>query len=177
MCTGLGDNTELFWAVLSHRHPDPSASSPPYRARSSRPPSPSRGARHRDPSASSPPNRPVVSGRGGAPGHRRPRAEPDAATPAPRPHPIALAWAAEAELQAIEAAYASASAKRRRLPDWTSPSPSSRPRYSQRSPASGGSTPSWAFTPPPCKVRYLSSLLPFPVLCFDYASRKREGKV
>ncbi|RCV32598.1 hypothetical protein SEVIR_7G038900v4 [Setaria viridis] len=57
--------------------------------------------------------------------------------------------AAEAELQAIEAAYASASAKRRRLPNWTSPSPSpsSRPRYSQ-SPVSSGSTPSWAFTPP-----------------------------
>jgi hypothetical protein len=87
MWTGLGDNTELFWAVLSHRRPDPSASSPPYRprARSSGPPSPSRGARHRDPSASSPPNRPLVSGRGGAPGHRRPRAEPDAATRAPRP--------------------------------------------------------------------------------------------
>jgi len=33
--------------------------------------------------------------------------------------------AAEAELQAIEAAYASA--KRRRLPDWTSPSPSTAP--------------------------------------------------
>ncbi|CAO2041652.1 unnamed protein product [Urochloa humidicola] len=55
--------------------------------------------------------------------------------------------AAEAELQAIEAAHASASAKRRRLPDWASPSPSSRPRYSQ-SPVSGGSTPSWALTPP-----------------------------
>ncbi|KAG0524955.1 hypothetical protein BDA96_06G013700 [Sorghum bicolor] len=58
--------------------------------------------------------------------------------------------AAEAELQAIEAAYASASAaaKLRRLPDWTSPSPSpsSRPRYSQ-SPVSGGSTPLWALTP------------------------------
>jgi len=62
--------------------------------------------------------------------------------------------AAEAELQAIEAAYASA--KRRRLPDWTSPSPSSRPRYSQspvsggysQSPVSGGSTPSWVLTPP-----------------------------
>ncbi|WVZ83662.1 hypothetical protein U9M48_030788 [Paspalum notatum var. saurae] len=56
--------------------------------------------------------------------------------------------AAEAELQAIEAAYASASAsaKRRRLPDCTSPSPSSRPRYSQ-SPVSGGSTPSWALAP------------------------------
>lgn len=57
--------------------------------------------------------------------------------------------ASEAELQAIEAAYASASApeKRRRLPDWTSPSPSpsSRPRYS--SPVSGGSTPSWSLTP------------------------------
>ncbi|CAL5018471.1 unnamed protein product [Urochloa decumbens] len=51
--------------------------------------------------------------------------------------------AAEAELQAIEAAYA----KRRRLPDWASPSPSSRPRYSQ-SPVSGGSTPSWVLTPP-----------------------------
>nr|CAB3486434.1 unnamed protein product [Digitaria exilis] len=55
--------------------------------------------------------------------------------------------AAEVELQAIEAAYASA--KRRRLPDWTSPSPSPscRLRYSQ-SPVSGGSTPSWALTPP-----------------------------
>lgn len=60
--------------------------------------------------------------------------------------------AAEAELQAIEAAYASASAsaKRRRLPDWTSPSPfpslSCRPRYSY-SPVSGSSTPSWIHSP------------------------------
>ncbi|KAL6650359.1 hypothetical protein ACP70R_009284 [Stipagrostis hirtigluma subsp. patula] len=51
---------------------------------------------------------------------------------------------AEAELQAIEAAYASA--KRRRLPDWTSPSPCPRPRCSQ-SPVSGGSTPSWVLSP------------------------------
>lgn len=75
--------------------------------------------------------------------------------------------AAEAELQAIEAAYASASAaaKRRRLPDWTSPSPtlSSRPRYSQ-SPVSGGSTPSWTLTPhTPQGALLLLSAFPFPI--------------
>ena len=75
--------------------------------------------------------------------------------------------AAEAELQAIEAAYASASAaaKRRRLPDWTSPSPSpsSRPRYSQ-SPVSGGSTPLWALTPhTPQGALLLLSAFPFPI--------------
>jgi len=79
--------------------------------------------------------------------------------------------AAEAELQAIEAAYASA--KRRRLPDWTSPSPSSRPRYSQspvsggysQSPVSGGSTPSWVLTPPSFQGAVpLFSATPFPFL-------------
>jgi len=79
--------------------------------------------------------------------------------------------AAEAELQAIEAAYASA--KRRRLPDWTSPSPSSRPRYSQspvsggysQSPVSGGSTPSWVLTPPSFQGAVpLFSATPFPIL-------------
>ncbi|PWZ38838.1 hypothetical protein Zm00014a_015963 [Zea mays] len=58
--------------------------------------------------------------------------------------------AAEAELQAFEAAYASASAsaKRRRLPDWTSPSPSPSYRlHRSQNPVSSGSTPSWTLTP------------------------------
>ncbi|KAL5214326.1 hypothetical protein ABZP36_003478 [Zizania latifolia] len=52
--------------------------------------------------------------------------------------------AAEAELQAIEAAYAAA--KRRRLPDW--PSPSVRPRPNPVTTARGSPAPSLAVSPP-----------------------------
>lgn len=75
--------------------------------------------------------------------------------------------AAEAELQAFEAAYASASAsaKRRRLPDWTSPSPSPSYRlHRSQNPVSSGSTPSWTLTPhTPQGALLLLSAFPFPV--------------